>query len=176
MMGYYKRPDLTEETVKDGWLHTGDIGLMVDGKYLKITDRKKEIFKTSGGKFVAPQPIENKMVESSWIEQIMVVGADQKFAAALIVPAFHLVKDWCQKNEVSVQSNEDVIRNPLVLQQFKDIVEEYNKCFSHVEQIKKFELLPEEWSIEGGELTPTMKLKRKIIAEKYSTALHRIYS
>lgn len=176
MLGYFKRPDLTEEVIKDGWLHTGDIGVLVNNNFLKITDRKKEIFKTSGGKYVAPQPIENKMAESPWIDQIMVVGADQKFPAALIVPSFTRVKDWCQQNNISLTAPEDLIKNEKVLEQFKNIVEEFNKLFSHVEQIKKFELLTHEWSIEGGELTPTLKLKRKIIMEKYRTAIDRIYA
>lgn len=176
MLGYYKRPDLTEETIKEGWLYTGDIGVLDEGKFLKITDRKKEIFKTSGGKFVAPQPIENKLIESPWIQQIMVVGASQKFAAALIVPSFQLVKDWCKQKGITVRSNEELTLNHEVLHQFKEIVEKYNQYFSHVEQIKKFELLPYDWSIEGGELTPTMKLKRKIIMEKYREAIQRIYN
>jgi long-chain acyl-CoA synthetase len=175
MMGYYKRPDLTAETIKDGWLCTGDIGTLVQNKFLKITDRKKEIFKTSGGKFVAPQPIENKFVESPWIEQMMVVGADQKFAGALIVPGFHVIKEWCKQQGLPASSNEELLNHPKVIQTFKTIVDEYNQCFNHVEQIKKFELLPQEWSIEGGELTPTLKLKRKIIMEKYRDAIRRIY-
>ncbi|MBD0331319.1 MAG: long-chain fatty acid--CoA ligase [Chitinophagaceae bacterium] len=173
MMGYYKRPDLTAETVKDGWLYTGDIGMLVN-KFLKITDRKKEIFKTSGGKFVAPQPIENKMVESPFIEQLMVVGAEQKFAGALIVPSFNALKEWCEQNGI-VGDNNSIIRNEKVLQHYKDIVEGMNKNFSQVEQIKRFELLTHEWSVENGELTPTLKLKRKVIAEKYRDAIQRIY-
>ena len=176
MIGYYKRPDLTADVIIDGWLHTGDIGLMTEDGLLKITDRKKEIFKTSGGKYVAPQPIENKMIESPWIEQIMVVGADQKFTGGLIVPAFHLVKEWCKQNGISVSANEDIIQQPKVLERFKSIIEEYNKNFSQVEKIKKFELLPYEWSIEGGELTPTLKLKRKNIMEKHKQAVQKIYA
>ena len=176
MMGYYKRPDLTEDTVKENWLYTGDIGILVDNKFLKITDRKKEIFKTSGGKFVAPQPIENKMAESPFIEQVMVVGAEQKFAGALIVPSFQVTKEWMKHNGIQNGiSNEELIRNPKVQQHFREIVEEMNKNFNHVEQIKKFELLPNEWSVEGGELTPTLKLKRKVIMEKYRDAVGRIY-
>lgn len=175
MMGYYKRPDLTQETINDGWLHTGDIGTLVDNYFLKITDRKKEIFKTSGGKYVAPQPIENKMVEDPFIEQIMVVGSGQKFTGALIVPCFHLVKEWCRHNGIEVHNNEDIVTNPTVKQRFKEIIDVQNKNFNQVEQIKKFELLPYLWSIEGGELTPTLKLKRKVIMEKYGMAVERIY-
>ena len=177
MMGYYKRPDLTAETIdQEGWFHTGDIGVWVENKYLKITDRKKEIFKTSGGKYVAPQPIENKMKESAFIEQMMVVGAEQKFAGALIVPAFANLQEWCTKNGISNGKPQDIIRNPRVIELFKGIVEEYNQLFNHVEQVKKFELLDAEWNIDGGELTPTLKLKRKVIMEKYRDAIERIYN
>lgn len=175
MMGYYKRDDLTQETVKDGWLHTGDIGMMVNNKFLKITDRKKEIFKTSGGKYVAPQPIENKMVESPYIEQIMVVGSDQKFAAALIVPSFARLKDWAKENDVTEDDREVLVKHPKVQELFKEVVDEMNKNFNPVEQVKKFELLPQEWSVDGGELTPTLKLKRKVIMEKQRDAVERIY-
>jgi long-chain acyl-CoA synthetase len=176
MMGYYKRPDLTAEVIdKDGYFHTGDIGVMQEGKFLKITDRKKEIFKTSGGKYVAPQPIENKMKESKFIEQMMVVGPERKFAGALIVPSFENLKVWAAQNNVSYGTVHDLIRNPAVLEMFKNIVEEFNKHFNHVEQIKKFELCANEWTVDGGELTPTLKLKRKVIMEKYRDAIERIY-
>jgi len=176
MMGYYKRPDLTEEVIKDGWFHTGDIGVMIDTKFLKITDRKKEIFKTSGGKYVAPQPIENKMKESKWIEQMMVTGAGEKYTGALIVPAFNALKEWCDEHGVEFTGNDKIIKNEKVVALIKDAVERYNQNFNQVEQIKKFELLPREWSVEGGELTPTLKLKRKVILEKYKDAIERIYS
>ncbi|NDC76641.1 MAG: long-chain fatty acid--CoA ligase [Chitinophagia bacterium] len=177
MMGYYKRPDLTGECIDaDGWFHTGDIGVWVDNKFLKITDRKKEIFKTSGGKYVAPQPIENKMKESPYIEQMMVVGADRKFAGALIVPAFPNLREWCVRNGIQVSDDADMLRNPRVLELYKGVVENYNQQFNHVEQVKKFELLDREWNIEGGELTPTLKLKRKVIMEKYREAVDRIYA
>lgn len=176
MMGYYKRPDLTAEVIdKDGYFHTGDIGMFVEEKFLKITDRKKEIFKTSGGKYVAPQPIENKMKESKFIEQMMVVGAEQKFAGALIVPSADNLKEWAKQNNVSYGTVHDLVRNPKVLELFKNIVEEYNQLFNHVEQIKKFELLAHEWTVDGGEMTPTLKLKRKVIMEKYKDAIERIY-
>jgi len=182
MIGYYKRPDLTAEVLKDGWFHTGDIGVMIDNpqdaahKFLKITDRKKEIFKTSGGKYVAPQPIENKMKESKWIEQMMVTGAEQKFTGALIVPAFNALKEWCAEHGVEFSGNETIIKNEKIISLIKDTVERYNQNFNQVEQIKKFELLPYEWSVEGGELTPTLKLKRKVIMEKYKDAIERIYA
>jgi long-chain acyl-CoA synthetase len=176
MMGYYKRKDLTVEVIKDGWFHTGDIGVMVDNKFLKITDRKKEIFKTSGGKYVAPQPIENKMKESKWIEQMMVTGAGEKYTGALIVPAFGPLKEWCDEHKIEFNGNDKIIKNEKVVALIKDAVERYNQNFNQVEQIKKFELLPREWSVEGGELTPTLKLKRKVIQEKYRDAIERIYS
>ena len=177
MMGYYKRPDLTAECIdNENWFHTGDIGAWVEGNFLKITDRKKEIFKTSGGKYVAPQPIENKMKESPFIEQMMVVGPERKFTAALIVPAFANLKTWCEKNGVPHQSNDEMINQPRVQEHFKSIVEKFNVQFNHIEQVKKFELLNKEWTIDGGELTPTLKLKRKVITEKYGDAIERIYA
>jgi len=176
MLGYYKRPDLTAEVIQDGWFHTGDIGTFVDGLFLKITDRKKEIFKTSGGKYVAPQPIENKMKESRIIEQIMVVGAGQKFPAALIVPAFAAIKNHYKQKGKEYPGNEAAVRDPEIIKLFKETVERYNTHFNHVEQVKKIELLPNEWTIEGGELTPTLKLKRKVILEKYSDVIEKIYA
>lgn len=176
MMGYYKRPDLTAETVIDGWLHTGDIGAFVDHKFLKITDRKKEIFKTSGGKYVAPQPIESKLSESPFIEQVMVVGSDQKFTGALIVPSYKALKEWCRQQGFACDEPGEMIRNEKVLDHFREVVEELNKNFNQVEQVKKFELLQHEWTVAGGELTPTLKLKRKVIMEKYRDAVARIYA
>ena len=175
MMGYYKRPELTTETLIDGWLHTGDIGVFEDGKYLKITDRKKELFKTSGGKYVAPQPIENKMKESPFVEQMMIVGAEQKFVGALIVPSIPNLKEWMRQKNIPFVTNEDAINNPEVLALYKELIDSFNKFFNPVEQIKRFELLPNEWTIESGELTPTLKLKRKVIIEKYSPIIERIY-
>ncbi len=176
MMGYYKRPDLTEEIMSDGWLKTGDIGMLSDDKFLSITDRKKELFKTSGGKYVAPLAIENKLKESMFIEQVMVLGADKKFVGALIVPAFPYLKDWARQKGISETSNQALIRNPAVIEMYRELVESFNKYFNHVEQIKKFELLPDEWTIDTGELTPKLSLKRKVIMEKYRDAIERIYA
>lgn len=176
MMGYYKRPDLTAEVMKDGWLLTGDIGTMVDNTFLKITDRKKELFKTSGGKYVAPLPIESKLKESPFVEQIMVVGADEKFVGALIIPSFPNLRDWCRHNNVPDGKPEDLIKNEKVLALYLELVESFNKFFNHVEQVKKFELLPNEWSVETGEMTPKLSLKRKVVMEKYKEAIARIYS
>ena len=175
MMGYYKRPELTAETIIDGWLHTGDIGAFEEGKYLKITDRKKELFKTSGGKYVAPQPIENKMKESPFIEQMMVLGADQKYVAALIVPSITNLKEWLKKNEIAFTNTESILKNPQVIAFYQALINGFNINFNHVEQVKKFELLPTEWTIDGGELTPTLKLKRKVILDKYKDIIHHIY-
>lgn len=176
MVGYYKRPDLTAEAIVDGWLLTGDIGVWEDGKFLKITDRKKELFKTSGGKYVAPQPIENKLKESPFVEQVMVVGAEKKFVGALIVPSFITLREWMREKGINYTTNEDVIHHPKVLELYRGLVESFNEYFNHVEQIKKFELLPREWTIETGEMTPKMSLKRKVVMEKFKDAFDRIYS
>jgi long-chain acyl-CoA synthetase len=175
MIGYYKRPDLTEQEITDGWYHTGDIGMLTENNFLKITDRKKELFKTSGGKYVAPLAIENKLKESPFIEQVMLIGADKKFVSALIVPSFPNLKDWCRKSGVNDAPNQELIRNPKIIELYKELVESFNKYFNHVEQVKKFELLPNEWSIDTGELTPKMSLKRKVVMEKYRDAIERIY-
>jgi long-chain acyl-CoA synthetase len=175
MMGYYKRPDLTAEAIIDGWLHTGDIGVLEDNIFLRITDRKKELFKTSGGKYVAPSAIENKLKESRFIEQVLVTGAGEKFVGALIVPSFANLKDWCQKNDIPFGSNESAVKDPRVLAHYKEIVESMNQFFNHVEQIKRFELLPREWTIDSGEITPKMSLKRKVIMERHKDAVERIY-
>jgi long-chain acyl-CoA synthetase len=177
MLGYYKRPDLTAECIdSEGWFHTGDIGVLVENRFLKITDRKKEIFKTSGGKYVAPQPIENKMKESPFIEQMMVVGAERKFTSALIVPAFANLSTWCAKNNIQSEDVSEMLANPKVIEHYKTIIEKFNLLFNPVEQIKKFELLANEWTINGGELTPTLKLKRKVIMDKYASSIERIYA
>lgn len=175
MKGYFKRPDLTAETIVDGWLHTGDIGVLDAEKFLRITDRKKELFKTSGGKYVAPAAIENKLKESRFIEQVVVVGSEMKFVGALIVPAYAQLKEWCKQHGYDSGSNQEMIQNPSVIKFYRELVDEYNQQFNHVEQVKKFELLPSEWSIETGELTPKMSIKRKIVLEKYKSFIDRIY-
>jgi long-chain acyl-CoA synthetase len=175
MLGYYKRPDLTAETITDGWFHTGDIGTLVEGRYLKITDRKKELFKTSGGKYVAPLPVENKLKESPYIEQVMIVGPERKFVGALIIPSFPNLRDWARHNGIADGSNEEIINNPKVRELYKDLIESFNKYFNHVEQVKRFELLPNEWSVDTGELTPKLSMKRKVIMEKYREEIEKIY-
>ncbi len=176
MMGYYKRPDLTAEVITNDWFHTGDIGTMVNNKFLKITDRKKELFKTSGGKYVAPLPVENKLKESPFIEQVMIVGSERKFVGALIIPSFPNLRDWARQQGIGETTNDELLRQPKVIELYKELVESFNKYFNHVEQIKKFELLPGEWSIDSGELTPKMSMKRKVITEKYRDAIERIYA
>jgi long-chain acyl-CoA synthetase len=176
MMGYYKRPDLTAQEITDGWFHTGDIGMLTENKFLKITDRKKELFKTSGGKYVAPLPVENKLKESPFVEQVMIVGPERKFVGALIIPSFPNLREWCRHNGVPDGTNEEIIRQPKVIELFKDLVESFNKFFNHVEQIKKFELLSKEWSVDTGEMTPKLSMKRKVITEKYKDAIDRIYT
>lgn len=176
MPGYYKNPELTAEVITDGWFHTGDIGTLDENSFLKITDRKKEIFKTSGGKYVAPLPIENRMKESPFIEQMMVIGAEKKFTAALIVPSYTSLKPWCIQNKVICTTNQQIVKDEQVIALFKSIVESYNPEFNHVEQVKKITLLPEEWSIDSGELTPTGKMKRKIIMDKYRNEIEKMYA
>jgi long-chain acyl-CoA synthetase len=176
MKGYYKRPDLTAETVIDGWLHTGDIGMIEDGKFLRITDRKKELFKTSGGKYVAPAAIENKLKESRFIEQVIVVGSEMKFVGALIVPSFIQLREWCVHHGYDCSSNQVMIDNPEIKKFYRELTDGFNQQFNHVEQIKKFELLPNDWSIDTGELTPKMSIKRKFILDKYKEYVDRIYS
>ncbi|MCB0506668.1 MAG: long-chain fatty acid--CoA ligase [Bacteroidetes bacterium] len=180
MQGYYNQPTLTAEVIdNNGWFHTGDIGRWINQngiKFLKITDRKKELFKTAGGKYIAPQVIENKMKESLFIEQIMVVGDDEKkFIAALIVPSFEQLINWCKHQHLDVKDKVDIVQNEAVNNLIQQEIEHYNSNFGKWEQIKKFALLTDEWTLENGELTPTMKPKRKIINQKYQTIIERMY-
>lgn len=176
MMGYYKRPDLTAEVIKDGWFHTGDVGKIVDGKFIKITDRKKEVFKTSGGKYIAPQPMENKFKESIFIEQIMVIGENRKHPAGLVVPAWDALKVWAAEQGIRFDGYEDLVKNPKVVELYQGEMDKYNADFGSWEQLKKFELIPNEWTVDGGEMTPTLKLKRKPIMEKYNHLVNKIYA
>lgn len=175
MIGYYRNESLTNEVLYDGWFHTGDIGVLEDG-FLKITDRKKEMFKTSGGKYIAPQPLENKMKESLFIEQIIVVGESQKHASALIVPSFSYIRTWLK--DKGIEFNDDnlaLIKRDDVIKAINKDVDELNKFFGKVEQIKRVKLLPQEWTVESGELTPTLKLKRKVILQKFNSLIDEIY-
>jgi len=176
MMGYYKAPDLTAEVIdKDGWFHTGDIGIFEDGKFLKITDRKKEMFKLSAGKYIAPQVIENRLKESFFIEQTMVIGENEKFASALISPNFTFLHDWCSERKIRFRDNNELIELPEVIELFNKEVKEVNKSLGEHEQIKRFRLVTEEWTPQTGELSPTLKLRRNYVAEKYKDLISGIY-
>jgi long-chain acyl-CoA synthetase len=179
MMGYYNLPEATAEAIDaEGWFHTGDIGVFVEGRFLKITDRKKEIFKTSGGKYIVPQAMENKFKESRFIEQIMVVGEGEKFPSALIVPSFAFIKEWAHRKgiELGDGSNRAIAKDNHVIGRIQEEVDAFNKGFGNWEQIKKFVLLEKEFSIEADELTPTLKLKRKKILAKYQKEYASIYA
>lgn len=177
MIGYYKEPGLTAEVIDDqGWFHTGDIGNFEEGKYLKITDRKKEIFKLSGGKYIAPQMIENKLKESLFIEQAMVIGENQKFASALIAPNFEYLHDWCANQKIHYRDNKELITKKEVLVLFLKEVSKINEILGQHEEVKRFRLICEEWSAQKGELSPTLKLKRNYISKKYAHIIAEIYS
>lgn len=176
MMGYYKNPELTAETVIDGWLHTGDIGVWVENKFLKITDRKKEIFKTSGGKYVAPLPIENKLKESLLVEHAMILGDGEKFVSALIVPAFDSLRSYMERKGLSFTSIENALQHPDIQALYHRIVEKANAVFNKVEQVKKFKLLCTDWGVDTGELSPKLSLKRKAIVHKYASEIQELYS
>jgi long-chain acyl-CoA synthetase len=175
MMGYYKRPDLTKEAIdSEGWLHTGDVGEM-DGPFLKITDRKKEIFKTSGGKYIAPQQVENQLKESRFIAQCMVIGENHKFPAALIVPQFDAVRSWLATQGESIEDRTEILKHPKVAALIQSEIDHCNSRFGRYSQVKKFALLEEEWTIASGELTPTLKLKRKQILKKHAGEIAALY-
>ena len=177
MMGYYKEPELTKEVIDaDGWFHTGDVGMLDEGKYLKITDRKKEIFKLSGGKYIAPQLIENKLKESVLIEQAIVIGNHEKFASALISPNFVYLHECCNENEILFEDNADLIVQPKVLTMFQAEVKEINKTLGLHEEIKRFRLVSDSWSAQSGELSQTLKLKRKVIEQKYCDIIEEIFA
>ena len=189
MMGYYKQPEKTAEVILEEngkrWLKTGDIGKLLDGpsghKYLKITDRKKELLKTSGGKYVAPAPIESKLKEDFLVEQIMVVGESKKFVSAIILPAEEALRDWCEHKDLTWTSMKEMLQHEQVLDKYQRIVNEYNPNFSKIEQIKKFTLINDTWDpikADGseGELTPTMKLKRRVIRGKYKAQIDAMYT
>ena len=177
MMGYYKDEQQTKEVIVDGYFHTGDIGEIDSEGFLKITDRKKEMFKTSGGKYIAPQLIESAMKESHFIEQIMVIGDGQKMPAAFIQPNFNFVIEWAKRHHINIGTNNTkIIANQQVINRIQEEINEINKKFGSWEQIKRFELTPDIWSIDAGHLTPTMKLKRKIVMEKYKDLYQKIYN
>ena len=176
MIGYYKDEEKTNEVIdKDGYFHTGDIGEIDADGFLRITDRKKEMFKTSGGKYIAPQLIENTMKQSRFIEQIMVVGDGEKMPAAFIQPNFEFLKDWAKIKKIKFSSVEELCANPIVLERFQEEINTYNAKFGNWERIKRFEITPEVWSIENEQLTPTLKLKRKNIKARYLSLYDKIY-
>jgi long-chain acyl-CoA synthetase len=177
MIGYYKDPEYTKQVIdEEGWFHTGDIGAMLEGKFLKITDRKKEIFKLSLGKYIAPQLIENKLKESSFISNAMVIGENEKFASALIVPNMNALHFWCAKHRVHFQNNMEMITLPDVIKRVQKEVDNLNAQLSEHEQIKRFRLVADEWSPITGELSQTLKLKRAIIYKKYDALCREIYN
>ena len=177
MMGYYKEPEKTKQAInEDGYFHTGDIGELDSEGFLKITDRKKEMFKTSGGKYVAPQVIENQMKQSRFIAELMVIGEGEKMPAALIQPDFEFVREWAKRKHIEVgPSNADLIHNEEVKKRIQEEVDFYNQKLGSWEKIKKFELTPDVWSIESEHLTPTMKLKRRNIIKLYQDLYDGIY-
>ncbi|MAY84542.1 MAG: long-chain fatty acid--CoA ligase [Flavobacteriales bacterium] len=176
MMGYYKNEEATKEVfTEDGWFKTGDLGEMVEGEYLKITGRKKETFKTSGGKYIAPQIIENKMKESSFIEQIMVIGEGEKHPAAIIQPAFDFIKEWCKRKGIEYTTDSEMVKEQRIFDRiFKD-VESFNEGFAQYEKVKKIILAGSVWGIDTGEMTPTMKVKRRVIMERYAAEIEACY-
>jgi long-chain acyl-CoA synthetase len=176
MKGYYKDEKLTNEAIVDGYFHTGDIGEIDANGFLRITDRKKEMFKTSGGKYIAPQLIENAMKQSRFVEQIMVIGDGEKMPAAFIQPNFNFLKEWASIHHISIgETSAEISANPKVQERLLQEVNEINKKFGNWEQVKRIELTPDIWSVVGGHLTPTMKLKRKAILEKYKDLYQKIY-
>jgi long-chain acyl-CoA synthetase len=175
MLGYFKDPEKTAEVMTGDYFHTGDIGEFDADGFLKITDRKKEMFKTSGGKYVAPALIENQFKQSRFIEQIMVIGDGEKMPAALIQPNFSFVKEWARKHHIAFNNSSDLITNPKLLERIQSEIDKANTNFGNWEQIKKFEITPDVWSIDAGHLTPTMKLKRKVVKEKYANLIEKIY-
>lgn len=176
MLGYFNRPDATAEAIdKDGWFHTGDIGVLEDNRFLKITDRKKEIFKTSGGKYIAPVMIENKLKESPFIEQVMVIGENQKYASALIVPSFAFLKEYCKHKGLKYTSDEEIIKDPTIKARILLEVEKTNKTLAQYETIKRPELMSREWTIDKNEMTPKLSLKRKVIMESNKDLIAKIF-
>jgi len=176
MMGYYNNPEATAEVLtEDGWFHTGDIGQFVEGDFLKITDRKKEIFKTSGGKYIAPQLMETRFKESHFIEQIMVIGEGEKHASAIIQPDFTFLRSYCERKGIEFGSEKEIVENEQIIDRIKEDVERLNENFGKWEQIKRIELSDHTWSIDGGELTPTLKLKRRVVMALHQDHYERIY-
>jgi long-chain acyl-CoA synthetase len=177
MMGYYKNQDLTNDVIdSEGWFHTGDIGEMINGRFLKITDRKKEIFKNSGGKYIAPQSIENKIKESYFIENSMIIGENQKFTSAILSPNFRFLHDYCSKKSIHYRDNFELICRPQIIARYQQEINAINKKLAPHEQIKRFRLVVDEWTSATGELSPTLKLKRNYLHQKYAAIIKDVYS
>jgi long-chain acyl-CoA synthetase len=176
MKGYYKEPEMTKNSIDpDGWFHTGDLGRIEPEGQLKITGRKKELFKTSFGKYISPQPIEDKFKESLFIDQLIVLGEHQKFAGALIVPDFTFLKSYCSVKDIPYTTNAEMVRNPRIRKRFKVELDKYNATLGDTEKIKTWDLLNAEWTSESGELTPTLKLRRKFISKKYEKEISKLF-
>lgn len=176
MIGYYKEPEMTSQAIEpDGWFHTGDVGKLEPEGHLRITGRKKEIFKTSLGKYISPQLLENKFKESPFIDGIIIFGENQKYAAALVVPDFVHLRSWCEHKGIEFSSDKEMIKNPLIKKRFRKEIDHFNKFFGNTEQIQNFELIDHELSIETGELTANLKLKRSYILDKYREEIERLF-
>jgi long-chain acyl-CoA synthetase len=177
MIGYYKEPELTAEAIdEEGWFHTGDIGKMETGGFLRITGRKKEIFKTSFGKYISPALIENRFKESPFIDNIVVIGEHQKFAAALIVPSFYHLRSWCSIKGIPYSSDAEMVKESRIRKRFQKEIDHYNTFFGDTEKVRKFELIDHEWSIDTGELTGSLKNRRDFICKKYDALIRKIYN
>ena len=176
MMGYYKNEQATKEVfTEDGWFKTGDLGTLVEGQYVKITGRKKETFKTSGGKYVAPQLLENKMKESSFIEQLMVIGESEKHPAAIVQPSFDYLKQWCKRKNIPYTTDAEMVKIERIHNRIMKEVNFYNESFAQFEQVKKIIIAPSVWGIDSGEMTPTMKIKRRVLMENFKDQIENCY-
>ena len=177
MLGYYKEEQLTKDVIdEEGWFHTGDLGQIEEKGQLTITGRKKELFKTSFGKYINPGQIEDKFKESPFIDTLVVLGENQKFAAALIVPDFNDLKSWCESKGIEYTTNSEMINVPRIRKRYKKEVDYYNTFFGETEQIKRFDLMESEWTSFSGELTPTLKIKRSYISKKYESTINKLFS
>ncbi|MBE0640840.1 MAG: AMP-binding protein [Bacteroidales bacterium] len=176
MAGYLNAPERTARVIdEEGWLHTGDVGMLVDGKYLRITDRKKEMFKTSGGKYIAPQVLETRFRESDFIENIIVIGERRNYAAALIVPNREYLHSWCIENGIRWRTDVEMLSDPAVINRIRREVSRINELFDHTEQIKRFALVNDDWTVESGELSPTLKLRRSELMNRYAGLIEGMY-
>lgn len=177
MLGYYKEPALTAEAIdSNGWFHTGDIGRLEPAGHLRITGRKKEIFKTSLGKYISPEQLENRFKESSFIDTLIIIGENQKYAAALLVPDFNHLKNWCAIKEIPYTTDSEMVELPRIKKRFQLEIDKYNKFFGATEQVKRIEILDKEWTVDSGELTASMKLRRRFIMQKYSDLINKIFN